>query len=315
MHSGLTSGLPSRSPPIHEPKCTTLGRVTLVEVEPVNVAKRFDHFGIDPRQRFEQRKPEIAQAHADFIVHRGLGQAHFVSLPERSDFGADVVFAVLRLFRGEGKPVEPFDSCCAMRRRFSRTVCRATSVGCAVNTGVTAISPTAASAASAETPSFFQASRVPRNEPGSGACSRSSFARAAPALAMVGLRQVGQFEVCRERLRDLVGAGQVHGGDDLLCFEHEFGRRSLLRTAPGVFPMFDQQPPQLLDRFEQRRPGLLDHHLTEYGAERANIAPQRMVFRRFVGMRGKFGQARLLVVGFPQRFGFVWAMKSGCTTE
>ena len=85
-----------------------VGQSVFVEIETVDVAKRFHDLGINLRKRVEQRKAEIAQAHADFVVHRGLGQAHFVGLPERSDFGADIVFAVFRFFRRERKTVEAF---------------------------------------------------------------------------------------------------------------------------------------------------------------------------------------------------------------
>ena len=85
-----------------------LGKVFSSRVEAVDFAKRFDDLGIDFRKRVEQREPEVAQSHANFIVDRGFGQAHFVGLPERSDFGADIVFAFLRFFRGKGKAVETF---------------------------------------------------------------------------------------------------------------------------------------------------------------------------------------------------------------
>ena len=90
MQSGFTSGLPSRSPPIQEPNCTRFGKIGLVEFESVNVAKRFDDFGVNSRQRVEQRQTKIAKAHADFVVDGRLGEANFVGLPERRDFGADL---------------------------------------------------------------------------------------------------------------------------------------------------------------------------------------------------------------------------------
>ena len=122
-----------------------------------------------------------------------------------------------------------------MRRRFSRTVWRATSVGCAVNTGVIAIWRSAATASSAEIPASFMRSSVPRNEPGSGGLLAIQFAGAAAALAMVGLGQIGQFEISREGLGHLVGAGQVHPGNHFLRLEHQFGRGSLLADCGARF--------------------------------------------------------------------------------
>ena len=135
------------------------------------------------------------------------------------------------------------------------------------------------------------------------------FAGAAAALAMIGFRQIRQLEISREGFRHLVGAGQVHLGDDLLRLEHEFGRGSLLRAAAHGLAMLDQQSAQFFDRFEQFLPDLLDQHLPEHCAQRAHIPAQWIIFRGFVGARGQFRQTRLLVVGLPQQFGFVRAIK------
>ena len=129
-------------------------------------------------------------------------------------------------------------SSCAIRRRFSSTVCRATSVGCAVNTGV--ITNLAQARRPRPRLKFLLPScrsSVPRNEPGSGGWSRVQFSGAAAAFAVIGLGQIGQFEIRREGFGDLVGAGQIHLRDNFLRFEHEFGRRGLLRTAPRGLAM------------------------------------------------------------------------------
>jgi hypothetical protein len=150
-----------------------------------------------------------------------------------------------------------------MRRRFSRTVCRATSVGCAVKTGVIAIWWSAATASAAEIPASFMRPSVPRNEPGSGAMFAIQFAGAAAALAVVRLGQVGEFEVRRKGLGDLVGVGQVHARDDLLRLAHQLGRRGLLRTLPRRFAMLDQQAAQFFHGVEQVLAGLLHQHLPQ----------------------------------------------------
>ena len=48
------------------------------------------------------------------------------------------------------------------------------------------------------------------------------FAGAAAAPAVVGLGKIREFEIGRERFSYLVGAGQVHVGDNFLRLEHEF---------------------------------------------------------------------------------------------
>ena len=126
-------------------------------------------------------------------------------------------------------------------------------------------------------------------------------ARSAPAPAVIGLGQIGEFEISREGLGDLVGAWQVHPSHNFLSLAHELRGRGLLRIAPRRLPMFDQQAPQLFHRREQLPARLLHQHLPEDCAQRAHVAPQGIILRRLVGIRDQFGQARLLVVGFPQR--------------
>ena len=70
--------------------------------------------------------------------------------------------------------------------------------------------------------------------------------------------------------------------------------------------MLNQQAPQLFHRFEQILTGLLDQRLSENRTQRTNITAQRIIFRGLVGKSDQFGQAGVLVVGFPQRLGMVW---------
>jgi hypothetical protein len=106
-----------------------------------------------------------------------------------------------------------------------------------------------------------------------------------PPLAMIGLSQVRQLKIDRKSFGDLVSARQVHLGDDLLSLEHQLRRGVLLRIPAYGLAMLDQQSAQFLDGVEQILPGLLDEHLSEHGAERAHVPPQRMVFLRFARTR------------------------------
>ena len=152
-------------------------------------------------------------------------------------------------------------------------------------------------------PNFLHAQQRPAKGAGERRMFPVQFAGAATTLAVVGLGEIGEFEVSREGLGDVVSAGQVHPGNNRLGFEHERRRRGLFRTATHCFAMLNQQSPQLFHRFEQILTGLLHQHLSEDCAERAHVAPERIIFSRFVGPRGEFGQTRLLIIGFPQRFG------------
>ena len=110
----------------------------------VDVVEGFHDFGVNFGQCVEQREAKVAQAHADFIVDCRLCQPDLVGLPQARSLPRGSCFQNLGLFGVSGRRSRR-SSCCAMRRRFSRTVWRATSVGCAVNTGVIAIWPSAAS--------------------------------------------------------------------------------------------------------------------------------------------------------------------------
>ena len=63
-------------------KLDEVGQGVFVECEAVDVAEGFHDLGIDLGKRVEQREPKVAQAHANFVCHGGLCQAHFVGLPE-----------------------------------------------------------------------------------------------------------------------------------------------------------------------------------------------------------------------------------------
>ena len=139
-----------------------------------------------------------------------------------------------------------------------------------------------------------------------GTCGRSMLAMelagAATAFAVVGLGQVGQFEICGESLGDLVGMGKIHIRDHLLGARHLLMRfRS--RTAADLLAMLDQQSPELLDRIKQFAAALLDQHLPQQCAERTHIPAQGVVLGRIFRPCREFGEAGILVFRFPQQFG------------
>src|SRR5438309_7894686 len=59
-------------------KLHQVGQRAFLDLNSVDLLKRLRNFCVDFRKRIKNRKPEIPQAHSDFIVHSGLGQANFV---------------------------------------------------------------------------------------------------------------------------------------------------------------------------------------------------------------------------------------------
>ena len=76
MISGVTFGLPSRSPPIQDPKAQRRG------VERQRLAERAIDLPHVARQRLPQRLLEHREAAADFVERRHGVIAHFVGLPD-----------------------------------------------------------------------------------------------------------------------------------------------------------------------------------------------------------------------------------------
>ena len=146
------------------------GKLLVTQRVAVDFQKGFLNLGVQPRQRFEERHGVKIQAHAHFVNHARFFQAHFVRLPQRSDFRENQRFVFGRVARGQRQPVQifqvlrdapPFQEHGAPRhfggmrgedrRNFSLR--------------------RAASASSAEIPAARMRNSVPRNEPASGGCS------------------------------------------------------------------------------------------------------------------------------------------------
>ena len=77
-----------------------IGQGGFIEFKPIDRPKTFRYFCVDFRKDIEERKPEVSQANADFVVHRRLRETYFVRLPKRCDLGADVAFAIFRFLCG-----------------------------------------------------------------------------------------------------------------------------------------------------------------------------------------------------------------------
>jgi len=88
-----------------------------------------------------------------------------------------------------------------------------------------------------------------------------------PTLAMIGLRQVGQFEICRESLSHLVRVLQIELANDRLRASKKLRIEGLFRIAPNRLAVLNEQMPKLFHQAEHLRPRLLHQDLSQDGAE------------------------------------------------
>ena len=186
-----------------------------------------------------------------------------------------------------------------MRRRLNITERRATSVGCAVNTGTisTRLSQSIASSA------LMPTRRISHKRAGQRAALAPGLAaqlqRDAAALAVIGFGQIDQLEVEGKGAREQNGA--LHGQR-----MHQFER--LGGVAGGLFVLaagfgIAAANGALAQRFNVREEvfaGLLAQHFAQQHAQRAHVAAQRSFFQ-VAGSRFQFGQPLRPALGVPQK--------------
>ena len=68
--------------------------------------ERGGDFGVELGQRVEDGGLVVVEGHADLIAHGGTGLADLVGLPERGDFGDDVLLEPVEFGFGDGDAVE-----------------------------------------------------------------------------------------------------------------------------------------------------------------------------------------------------------------
>ena len=142
-----------------------MGQFLAVDMKVVHLSERVGEFVVDPGQRGEKGHWIVVESHADLVCDEGLLEAHLIGFPQRRHLGEDQRFEPAGVGVGERKTVKPFQLL-GMRRRFSSTVRRATSVGCAVKTGTTFILRRISSACSLLIPRRASASEcLERNLP------------------------------------------------------------------------------------------------------------------------------------------------------
>jgi len=129
--------------------------------------------------------------------------------------------------------------------------------------------------------------------------------RAAPAFAMICLREVRQLEVDGESFGHPMSLINVETVDYSVRAIHQlvFIAGVFLRSfAPSMMlTPFNQQRSQFLNRDEEFVANLFFQHLSEQTTKRADITTQRR-FLQIAGVADKLGQPRGLIFNFPQWF-------------
>jgi len=108
-----------------------------------------------------------------------------------------------------------------------------------------------------------------------------NFACPPPPFSVIGFGKVRQFKINREGFGNAIGIANLELVHDFLCPAHFLIKD--MRAIAGIAPRLNQQAPQLLYRFEQRLPSLLDQNPPQQDAQRANVAPKGMLFGAVVG--------------------------------
>ena len=238
-------------------------------------------------------------------------------MPERNHLGADGLFAIRGVGGGERKPVEifqlPGDAAALQQNRLPGHLGGVRGE----YRGDRHLAQSGKSLRGGHSGGFQTLERAAKRTRGRNMLAVQR-AGATAAFAMVGLGKIGKFKVNCESLRDLMGLREVHLRDHLLdpghriarypIVRHQIIRHQIIRGGGGrapssLFAMFDQQLPQLLDCIKQLAAALLDQHLPEQRAERADVPPQGIVFRGVLRPCRELGEPGVLVFGLPQQFG------------
>ena len=134
-----------------------------------------------------------------------------------------------------------------------------------------------------------------------GSASFAQTGRAASALAMVRLGEVGQLEIDRKSLGNAVCIVDRERADQLARFRHQTGFEHVRRRACGrLVTVLDQDPTQTLDHLEESVPFLLHEHAPQQRAERTDVATKGQLLRGISGIGSKLGQPRRLVMLGPE---------------
>ena len=185
-----------------------------------------------------------------------------------------------------------------IRRRLNITDRRATSVGCAVNTGTISTRLSQSMASTAVIPTRRISQSVPASDPRWRVACAAQLQRQAAALAVIGLGEIDELEVERKRAGEQDGSllgqrvHQFERGGAVACRLLLIAPRLRIAAADGALA-------QGFHVREEIFAGLLAQHLAEKHAQRAHVAAQRSFFQ-LAGLGFKLGQPLRPAFGIPQ---------------
>ena len=287
--SPVTPGLPSRSPPIHDPSRSTAGRAAGGSRS--GRLSRAAERGVRPSTRGPARGRGALEAGP--TVNSVSSKNAIAERTSSSGVGAtertsDVCHSRLISSRSRRRRsassagVRRGSSSWSSRRRIRRSatssVRRRASVGCAVSTG-----PTRARRPAPRR----RRDRATAREARDGVADRI-VDRPAARLAERGVRrtpdplpllgEVDELEV--ERERPIATAAARSRSSDAISAPSRSRSASGSSIAPVAAPEGDRASPDALDELEQVGPGLLRDHLAEECAEQPDLAGQRVARAR-----------------------------------
>ena len=99
MVSGVTKGLPSRSPPIHEPKVTKQRKISGGGRGSVLGRQRRLHLRVEHGQRAEERRLVVVERHANLVANGRPRAAYIVRLPQRRDLRQQIGLQLIEFAR------------------------------------------------------------------------------------------------------------------------------------------------------------------------------------------------------------------------
>ena len=224
--SGVTNGLPSRSPPIHEPKVS--GRAVGRQVHP-DLGQQRRSVLQHVRQRAGGQPVEVVQRTACLVQDLGALEAQLVGLPQQLDELGEPAGRVRvvqrRALGGSSVPIAS-----ASPRSLSSTDRRAASVGCAVNTGRAASRPTPSRTSPGSSSPASSAAAIRRTARASGPPSLRWTARRSRLRCTCSVT-LARWKYVENARASLIAVAQVDADEELLGGLGGVGRGAVRRTC------------------------------------------------------------------------------------
>ena len=233
--SGVTKGLPSRSPPIQEPKLTSWGISARAGFHSILRGKGGGDLRVEDGQGVEDGGLVVVERHANLVAHGGTHVAHVVGLPQRRDLSDDFLLQCIEAGLGDGDAVDLHeqvgDSAALEHDRAASDLSGVRGEywgdADALEQGASLVRGD---------PSELHLPKRAAQRPSLGFGRGVKLAGKTAALAVVGLGQVDELEVEGEGAGEMVGGGQaerLYTAQRVLQRVGGGGRTGLGRGGPG----------------------------------------------------------------------------------